>query len=230
MKAIIFDFDGTILDTEFTELAAWQSIYSEYNHTLPLEEWSKRVGSHVENFNPLLHLEKLTGQPLDHKSIKQKRREKGDELIMNLQPLPGVQECLVAAREHGLKLAIVSCSSREWITSHLKRINLLEFFDYIISREDVKAVKPNPEGYQLALQKLGVSADEAFVVEDSPNGVKAALAAGLRCIVVPNRVTMTLEFPKAYLTLNNLQELVLKTIIEELGPSTVDENQKSKQS
>jgi HAD superfamily hydrolase (TIGR01509 family) len=218
MKAIIFDFDGTILDTEFTELAAWQAIYAEYNHVLTMDDWGKRVGTHPDNFNPLLHLEKLTGQSLDHPSIKQKRREKGDELILKLQPLPGVQECLVAAREHGLKLAIVSCSSREWITNHLKRINLLEFFDFIISREDVKVVKPDPEGYELALKKLGLKPSEAFVIEDSPNGAKAAMAAGMKCVVVPNRVTVSLEFPKTYRVLNNLEELVVKTIIEELSP------------
>lgn len=218
MKAIIFDFDGTILDTEYTELAAWQFVYSEYNHILPLDQWHKRVGSGPENFDPMLYLEHLIGTPVDREAVTKHRRKKLAELVADLQPFPGVHDWLLAASKQGLKLAIVSSSPRYWVATHLERIGFLKYFDFIVTGDDVKKLKPHPEGYQIAIQKLELTPEEVLAIEDSPNGASAALAADLKCIIVPNRVTVNLQFPQVFRTINSLKELIFSEIIEGLTP------------
>jgi HAD superfamily hydrolase (TIGR01509 family) len=217
MKAIIFDFDGTILDTEHPELAAWQFIYSGHNKTLPIDQWQKRISLGAANFDPMDYLESILGTPLDREAITKRRREKLSQLIADLRPLNGIKEWLIAAHEAGLLLAIASNSPKYWVTSHLQRVDLLKYFDVIITREDVKRLKPDPDVYEIVLEKLKVSASEALAIEDSPVGARAAVAAGLHCLIVPNALTLNLDFPKTFRTINNLGEFKLSEIIAELN-------------
>jgi HAD superfamily hydrolase (TIGR01509 family) len=214
MKAVIFDFDGTILDTERTELAAWQFIYNEYGCEMPLIEWHKRIGSDPNNFDPLEYLEKITRTSIDHELVTKRRRSKLNELITDLYPLPGIINWISTARDLGMRLAIASSSPRYWIENHLNRIDLINNFDSISTKEDVKLHKPNPEVYELTLKKLGIASDEAIAIEDSPSGATAALAAGIKCIVVPNELTNSLYFPRVFKIVQSLEEVTLHEILK----------------
>ena len=100
-------------------------------------------------------------------------------------PREGVTELIAEAKEAGLALAVASSSTFAWVNGHLDRLGLLSSFDALCTRDDVEETKPNPALYQLAVERLGVEPQEAFAIEDSPNGVTAAKAAGLRCVAAP---------------------------------------------
>jgi putative hydrolase of the HAD superfamily len=216
MKAIIFDFDGTIVDTEALEILAWKSTLEKHNLSIPDEQWHDNIGKDSKLFDPITELENKTGQKLNRKLITSQRSEQISALHANLEPQPGVAALLKAAHDSGLKLIVASNSSRDWITKILGELKLLEFFDFIVSREDVKALKPDPEIYLLALKKLNLQAYEAIVIEDSPVGTKAAIAAGINCLVVPNRLSAHLNYPETFYRANNLAEVTLTSIAEKL--------------
>lgn len=216
MKAIIFDFDGTIIDTEHSELAAWEHIYQQYNHTLPVELWRTRVGSDPANFDPLRHLESLINISSERELILARCQQKLAELVSTLAPLPGVLNWIDAASQLGIRLSIASASPRAKVVAHLERLDMLKHFDHVVTANDVSVLKPNPEVYQVALKKMGVKAHEAIAIEDSPTGATAALAAELRCVIVPSRATANMIFPKGFRTLSNLEEQSLHDLFNEM--------------
>lgn len=194
LKAIIFDFDGLIMDTETPWYYAFRDIYQEHGVELSLGLWSRNVGTNFDEFNPFLYLEEALQTPIDHDYIKELSEQKYAVYIGEAGLLPGVAELLASVKQRNLQLAVASSSTRDWVHSYLKKLGIFEAFDVIHTSEDVQRVKPDPELYELTLARLGIDASEAIVFEDSPNGLKAAKAAGIRCIVVPNEVTRDLEF------------------------------------
>ena len=206
IEALIFDFDGTILDTESPEFDVWQGVYARYGASLEIAEWGKGVGT-WDAFDPHAHLEALTGTTLDPHALRAEVRERVHETIRVLEPIPGVPETIRAAQHRGLRLAVASSSSRDWVTEHLARLGLLDSFESLSTRYDVERVKPDPGLYLHALAQLGLEPAQAIAIEDSPNGAKAALAAGIRTLVVPNPVTRTLEFPRGATRLERLDSL-----------------------
>ena len=121
------------------------------------------------------------------------------------QPLlPGVADRLAEARTIGLKTAVASSSEAAWVRPWLERHDLLDAFDAVCTRDDVTAVKPAPDLFLLAARRLGVPPEACLVFEDSPNGLRAARAAGMWAIAVPNGLTQPLEFPPHDLALESL--------------------------
>ncbi|BFT73625.1 HAD-IA family hydrolase [Paenibacillus sp. P36] len=209
LKAIIFDFDGLIIDTESPWYHAFKDIYQEHGVELSLELWCKNVGTTFDEFNPYVYLETSIQKPLDHGYIKQLSHEKYAVYLGEAKLLPGVLHLLEAAKSRGLRIGLASSSTRDWVHKYLKQQGIFSYFDVIHTADDVKRVKPDPELYTLTLEKLGVAAGEALVFEDSPNGLKAAKAAGIRCVIVPNDVTRNLEFIAHDLRVASLDEIDL---------------------
>ena len=131
------------------------------------------------------------------------------------QLLPGVADYLRVARELGLKTAVASSSTRAWVMEHLDRFGIGGHFDAIVCREDVKRTKPDPELYRTALRRLAVRPEEAIAFEDSSNGIHAAKAAGLFCVVVPNLLTVDLDLTDADLRLLTLEAMPLREVIKQ---------------
>lgn len=210
IQALIFDFDGLILDTELSAYQSWQEIYQEYQCHLPLEQWARRIGGAAHLFDPCEYLETLLQRPVEREALRAKRRQRHLELIASRAALPGVEEYLADSRRLGFKLAVASSSSREWVTDHLSRLGLLDFFDALRCGDSVTHKKPHPELYHLALHDLDVAADQAIALEDSPNGVLAAQRAGIFCVAVPNVITGQLLLDHADLRLSSLAEVEKK--------------------
>lgn len=204
LRAIIFDFDGTILDTEVPEYRAWQEVYAQYEVELALSAWAQAVGGPADAFDPVEHLAQLIGRPVERDVVKMAHRRRARELSASESPRPGVVALLREARESGLRLAVASSSHRAWVDSHLERVGLADVFDTICTADDVERVKPDPALYTLALRRLGVEPHEAVAVEDSPNGMLAARHAGIPCLVVPNDLTRHFEFPTPDALLDSL--------------------------
>jgi HAD superfamily hydrolase (TIGR01509 family) len=216
MKALIFDFDGLVLDTETTDFQSWEEIYWTFGVELPFEMWAKGVGASLQAFNPLDYLETLVG-PVDRLKVKSTQKQRLLSLI-DAQPLmPGVNHYLNQARTLGLKVAIASTSSQDWVTRHLSRHGLEERFDCIMTGDRVARVKPFPDVYLAALSDLKLESREAIAFEDSPNGIRAAKAAGLYCVAVPNPVTIKMDTSQADLVLNSLANMPLNEIILNRG-------------
>jgi HAD superfamily hydrolase (TIGR01509 family) len=216
IRAIVFDFDGLILDTEEPIYRSWLEVYEAHGEDLPFDRWVQTVGSTTTGFHPQHHLEERLGRPLP-KEVLDRRMDRRTELILANQVLPGVVRRLEEARAMGLKLGVASSSTQEWVRGHLARLGILEHFDCLRCRDDVASAKPEPDLYLAALDCLGVTAEEAIAIEDSPNGVAAARRAGLKCVAIPNSITTRLDLSHADLILNSLAELTVAELLERLS-------------
>ena len=210
LKALIFDFDGLILDTETPEVEVWQSIFREHGHELPVHEWVKTIGGYgISTYDAATHLSGLTG--LDPAPLRARYRSESDIIIHASPVLPGVINLLDEARTRQVKLAVASSSPHSWVDAHLARLGLAARFDRVICAEDVPPgrTKPNPDLFLEALNQLQVGKEAAVIFEDSPNGVKAARVAGVFVVAVPNPLTARLGVDGADLTVSSLAELSL---------------------
>jgi len=215
IRAIVFDFDGLILDTEEPVYRSWLEVYQAHGEDLPFDRWVQIVGSTTSGFHPQHHLEERLGRPLPQE-VLDRRVGRRTEMILANAVLPGVVEHLDAARELGLRLGCASSSTQDWVRGHLARLGILERFECIRCRDDVAHAKPEPDLYVAVLDCLGVAADEAIAIEDSPNGVTAAKRAGLRCVAIPNSITARLDLSQADLVLNSLADLSMAELLERL--------------
>ncbi len=217
IRALIMDFDGLILDTEIPSYQSWLEIYEAYGCSLPLSAWSAWVGGSPDMFDPYEYLERQLGRTVDREAIGSKQAEREAEMIAAQPILPGVASYVSDAKRLGLKLGIASSSDREWVHSHLLRLGLRADFDCIKCLEDVKKAKPDPELYQAVLDQLGISADEALALEDSPHGITAAQTAGIFCVVVPNPLTRQLPIGHADLRLDSLADMPLEELLRRVA-------------
>jgi HAD superfamily hydrolase (TIGR01509 family) len=216
IRAVVFDFDGLILDTEVPEFQAWQEIYGVHGCELPLAVWATGIGTSSDVFNPYAYLEAQLGQAVDREAIQLQRRQRYRELCKGQAVLPGIREYIAEAKRLGLRLGVASSSSREWVVGNLTELGLSPYFDCIRCSDDVPRVKPDPALYQCVIDTLGVLPHEAVALEDSPNGIAAAKRAGLFCVAVPNLLTCQLALEQADLQLRSLAELPLQQLLEHL--------------
>jgi HAD superfamily hydrolase (TIGR01509 family) len=208
VRAFLFDFDGLILDTETASRAGWEQMYREHGFELPTEKWATLIGTIGAPWDPMRHLEDLVGGSLEREVLNERRHTHELSMIEAEELRPGIAEYLGEAQRRGLKRAIVSSSSRRWIDMHLARLERAVGWDAIVAADhDVARAKPRPDLYLEALELLDVEAGDAIAFEDSPNGVRAAQAAGLFCVAVPNEVTRELGLDEADLVLDSLAEL-----------------------
>ena len=214
IRGLLFDFDGLLIDTETPSRLAYEELYREHGHELPLDMWATLVGTIGAPFDPDAHLEELVGRPLDRDVITRRRRAREDELCELEDLRPGIEDYLAEAERLGLSTGIVSSSSREWIERHLRRLNRVDGWGAIVAADgDVTRAKPQPTLYREALDVLGLDPHEAIAFEDSLNGVRAAKAAGIFCVAVPNSITQTFALDEADLLLDSLEELPLDELL-----------------
>jgi HAD superfamily hydrolase (TIGR01509 family) len=215
IRAIVFDFDGLILDTELPVYRSWLEVYEAHGEELPFERWVQIVGSTATGFHPQFHLEERLGRPLA-KEVLDRRIGRRTEMVLANAVLPGVVEHLDAARRLGLRLGVASSSTGEWVRGHLLRLGILDRFDCVRCRDDVARPKPAPDLYLAVLDCLGVAPAEAIAIEDSPHGVTAAKRAGMLCVAVPNSITESLDLTHADLRLLSLAEVTLGELLARL--------------
>lgn len=215
IRAVLFDFDGLMLDTEYPEYLAWREVFAAHDCVLAPETWVLHTGkgATLNSFSPYEALEQNLGRTIDRDAIRTSRRQRFAELMEAEALLPGVEARMQEARLFGMRIAIVSSSPREWIEKHLSRFGLIGAFDAILSADDVTNTKPDPELYLAALTKLGVRAEQAMVFEDSPNGIASAKDAGLYCVAVPNRLTNLCNLDRADLVVQSLSAITIRVLL-----------------
>jgi HAD superfamily hydrolase (TIGR01509 family) len=216
LRAVVFDFDGLILDTEIPSFRSWQETYEAHGATLDEAEWHAAIGT-LRGLNPYeLLLERATLPVPPVEELLEMRNQRKMELVLAEAVLPGVLEWLAEAVARDLRLGVASTSPPEWVEPHLERLGLRSHFQVVSCWQQHLQPKPAPDVYCAALDALGVGAAEAIAVEDSPNGVTAAKAAGLFCVAVPNGLTSTLDFSAADMVVSSLADLPLRDLIDQL--------------
>jgi HAD superfamily hydrolase (TIGR01509 family) len=212
VAAAILDFDGLIVDTETPIFESWFAAYRRHGHELTLEDWQHALGTHG-GFDPLANLDALLGGRLDRESLLAEVKAETAKGCDGQPLMPGVERLLRDAQALGIGRAVASSSSRDWVFGWLRRHGILELFDAVVGRDDVARVKPDPELFLVAAERLGQPPEACVVFEDSPNGMRAALAAGMRCVAVPNALTCRIERPEVDLVVRSLAERSLADIL-----------------
>lgn len=209
-QAIIFDFDGLILDTETPQADVWHSLYASVGVEFNLKTYNSIIGGfNSDLYRPEVELANLLndGRSPDELLLQVQEAQLGRILANPINP--GVIELLHQAEQRGILTAVGSSSPRNWVKGHLERLGLLDRFETIVTYDDVSQPKPSPEIFELALDRLKVKAENAIVLEDSANGVLAASRANIRVVVVPNAVTQMMDFSLATEVLNSLLDFDL---------------------
>ncbi len=216
IKAVIFDFDGLILDTETPEVKAWNEFFEKYNLEFPSEEYINAVGMTYEDDTPLRIMKEKLGESFDETKVFEEFKQYKLSQIEKEQLCAGVMDYLQDAKKLGLSIGLASSSKLEWVGYFLDKFKIRHFFDTINTLDDVKHPKPDPELFSRAVAHLKVQPNEAIALEDSPNGITSAKQAGLYTVVVPNSVTKNLDIDHADICLESLSELSLADLISHL--------------
>ncbi len=220
IRALLFDFDGLILDTESTELAVWKRIYAEYGFEYPLDLWGQNVGKWGNSaFDPVQYLHDRVQSPFDMDALRKRHHDESVRVIEREPVADGLDEYMTSARMLGMRLAVASSSPRYWVEPHLRRLGLASRFDAIITADDVLPgrVKPNPDIYLKAMEAVGVRGSQAIAFEDSPTGLAAARAAGLFAVAVPNPASAQLDLSRANLVLKSFRALSLGDLLRRVA-------------
>lgn len=186
IKAVIFDMDGVLIDTEKYLVKFWCQAAKEFGFPMKPEHGMfirSLAGKYAEP-----KLKEIFGETFDYNSIRTRRKELMEEHIAQhgIEKKPKTDELLLFLKEHGLKTAVATATDETRAETYLKLVGLYDKFDRIICATMVENGKPKPDVYLYACRQLGEKPEDCIAVEDSPNGVLSASSAGLRTIMVPD--------------------------------------------
>lgn len=216
ITGLIFDFDGTLLDTETPIYEEWAEEYRRHGQELTIALWGETIGTHGK-IDLAVRLTELAEATLDPEARREAVRDRIRARLEHQALRRGVREMVEAARGAGLRTAIASSSTSNWVGEWVERHDIGGLFDHICGRDHVTEVKPSPELFLLAAEKLELAPQQCVVFEDSPNGVLAAQRAGMRCVAVPNGVTRRLSIPEVELRIDSFAGLTLENILARLA-------------
>lgn len=212
LAAVIFDFDGLIIDSETPEYLAWKTVYARYGLDFPLASWLLNVGRNDSPFDPLGPF-RAADSPISPEGAAALWRAEHDLLVRDfLHPMPGVESLLEALHRSGLRTAVASSSQIARVRGLLADLGLRAQFDAVAAGDEVPHAKPAPDVYLLAARRLDVAPDACLALEDSESGVRAARSAGMRCVAVPSHMTRTMDFSMADAVVSNLTEVTPELI------------------
>ncbi|AQQ54570.1 HAD family hydrolase [Planococcus lenghuensis] len=214
IKGVVFDFDGLIIDTEVAWFEAYKEVVASYGADLPLARFAECVGTTDDVLYGVFR--ELIGNRAGFEEIEAQAARLVDEKMKNPVAREGVADYLAEAKRQGYRVALATSSSRAWATHFLTALGLMSYFEVLVTRDDVERVKPAPELYVKAVEALGLQSEQAIAFEDSVNGCKAAVSAGLDCVIVPSVVTADLPFEGYVLRLNSMAERSFSDVIDEL--------------
>ena len=214
LKALLFDLDGTLSETDSIHFLTWADAMKPHGVTLNREVYGERVSGHenpaiVADFLPSLSEE-------ERRAVVEAKERDFNGRATSLEPLPGLLDFVAAARDGGLRLALVTNAPRENAAAILRAVALEDAFEAEILSEDVGAGKPDPAPYRAALERLGVAADEAVAFEDSASGIASALAAGVPTVgIASTQPVEKLEALGVELVVHDFTDPRLSAFIEE---------------
>jgi HAD superfamily hydrolase (TIGR01509 family) len=210
--ALVLDFDGLILDTETCTYDAVVDIFRDHGLELDLARWQAILGT-AERPHWTDWLADELGRPVDRDTLVARREEARLAALVTLPACAGVEDLLAAAADAGVPCAVASSSSAEWVVPHLERLGLRDRFAAVVTSGDVggdpRRTKPAPDLFLAAAEAVAQPPERCVALEDSPNGVRAAKAAGMAVVAVPGPMTAGLDFAAADLVVPSLLGLDL---------------------
>lgn len=218
IRAVIFDFDGLLVDTETAEYLAWRRLYVEHGATLEVSVWQHAVG-YDGRLNPRKMLEEQVGRQLDWSVLVPRKKQYHIEQIEQLPPLPGVVALMQRCKAADIRIGVASNSSSQWVREGLERVDLMQFVEAYATRDEVANPKPLPDVYLLALDKLGAAPESSVAFEDSEPGVRSAKAAGLYVVAVPNEFTCLQDLSSADQIERTLEKIDIEQIFSSRKPA-----------
>ncbi|MGJ8725452.1 MAG: HAD family hydrolase [Roseibacillus sp.] len=195
-EALLFDFDGTLVDTEWAIYSAWLRTFEREGQDLPIEVYVQCIGSDFATWSPQTHLEELTGKSFDWATMDAERQVEIEADLREEGPVAGTRE-LLTALQGKTRLAVVSSSSHRWVDGWLERLDLMSFFENVTCRGDAPRIKPAPDLYLASAKALEIESERCVVIEDSLNGVRSAKSAGMTAYAIPNRITTVSDFSES---------------------------------
>ncbi len=207
MKAVVFDMDGVLFDTEIVCMKAWMAV-AERRGLSGMEEIFNQVIGLNANDSRLIVL-KAYGEDFDYPGFRQEAAEffQKDIRENGLPVKPGVPEILEWLKGSGYKVGLASSTRSESVLSHLKQAEMEDYFSVVVTGDMIEHSKPRPDIYLLACSRLGVEPEQDYAIEDSPNGVRSAHAAGMWTIMVPDMIAPDEE-------MRRLSRVILKDMTE----------------
>jgi HAD superfamily hydrolase (TIGR01509 family) len=209
--AIIFDFDGLVVDTEWAEFVSIDAVFRAHGTRLSEDLWRSFIGT-TDHPHWTEILQDQIGRELDGDQLRDERVDANRSVIDALPVEPGVCDLIAAASVGGVALAVASSSPRSWVERHLRRVGLWDLFGAVSTGDEVLRTKPDPAVYELAVDRLGVGRAGVVAIEDSVTGCHAALAAGLTVVAVPSRMTTGMDFSHAHLVVDSVVDLNLELL------------------
>jgi putative hydrolase of the HAD superfamily len=208
--AVIFDFDGIVLDSETPEYESHRRVYEQCGATLTVDEWCGVIGTWSEGHDEqwFTRLCERAAEPPARDAYFAERRRIFEEIVPP-DPMRGVPELLAALRAARTPTAIASSAPARWVLAAVERLGIGPSFDAIVTGDAVARRKPAPDVYLEAARRLGVDPAHAIALEDSGPGIAAARAAGMKAIAIPHWLTRTHDLSGADLTVAHAGELTL---------------------
>lgn len=211
LKALIFDFDGLILDTETPEVEGWRIVFRRYGVEFPDSYWMNAIGRGADQIEetPRQLLARLVTRKVDPEAIRAEHHREFYRIVDQQGPRPGIVEILAQASAAGIPMGVASSSRHDWVDGYLSKLGLAHYFEAVTCADDVARAKPFPDLYLLACERLGVPPRAALALEDSPNGIAAARAAGVLVVTYPNPLTSQMDVSAADRRVDDLRQVSL---------------------
>ena len=207
LKAVIFDVDGTLLDTERIYIQAWKEAAAEQGYVMPDELLRKTRAIDAKVAAQIL--EEEIGNGFSYQKTRPIRVRIAEEIIERESPIlkPGVLELLSFLREKGIRLSVASSTKTKTTKEHLQINGIADWFEVIVGGDMITKGKPNPDIFLKAAELLGEAPENCIVVEDSPAGIRAGSAAGMKTVLVPDQAAITQE-------IIDLSDVQMKSLLE----------------
>lgn len=213
LKAIIMDFDGLIVDTDVVLYHLYVDWFKTHKcYDLSVQEYLSCVGS---DYKSLFHLLDSKGIHVDCEAFVRETTPRFISESKNLPARPGVESFLRNCKKNGLLVALATSAGLKKPVDFLGRLGLIKYFDLLVTAQDVKRIKPYPDLFLVAAEKLRLKPAECLVVEDSQNGLLAGKNANMRVLIVPNDVTRFSDFEGRYLLYSSLGDVDVPSLISE---------------
>jgi HAD superfamily hydrolase (TIGR01509 family) len=212
IEAVIFDFDGVLIDSELLWTKADRRMLA--SHHISYSGGDRHLFTGRSQADAAEIFIKKFGMRLPRVMVIEQRLASLEEVYSEIEPqlMPGAEQLIKAIHQEGIKLAIASGTPKRIIEAIIKRRNLADFFGAVVSSDEVKRGKPSPDVYLYAASKINAIPEKCVVFEDAQSGALAAKSAGMFCIAVPNEHTKAQDFSMADLIISRLDETTLETI------------------
>lgn len=216
ISAIIYDLDDTMVNSDPLHVRAWEELLKEYGHNwsdIPEGVRASYLGMRVVDIcNAIIDYLNLN---IDRDEFYRRRIELFLEIVeKELEPMPGLLESLERFKNAGFKMAVASSGAQKYIDLVLDKFSIRNYFDAIVTGDDVKIGKPHPDAYLITAEKLHVDPAACLVLEDATKGIQSAKAAGCMCIAIRNPNVPPQDFTEADVVVDRIDDITLKKIEE----------------